>query len=69
MNEDKSRLLMYPERPIETQVRKSPPPFGLKIFKGEREMVLSRLSDFIINKCSAEQFEILFFQANCDFQF
>ena len=33
---------MYPERPIETNKRKELPPLGLKIFKGEREMALSR---------------------------
>ena len=34
---------MYPERPIETTKRKELPPLGLKIFKGEREMTMSRL--------------------------
>ena len=33
---------MYPERPIETTKRKELPPLGLKIFKGEREMTMSR---------------------------
>ena len=33
---------MYPERPIETTVRKERPPFNIKIFKGEREIALTR---------------------------
>lgn len=42
MNEDKNHSFMYPERPIETSIRKEKPPFGLKIFKGEREVALMR---------------------------
>ena len=42
MNEDKNHSFMYPERPIETTVRKERPPFNIKIFKGEREIALTR---------------------------
>lgn len=42
LQEDQSHLFMYPERPIETSIHKKAPPYGLNIFKGEREMVLSR---------------------------
>ena len=39
---------MYPERPIETTKRKELPPLGLKIFKGEREMTMSRYEYILI---------------------
>ena len=39
---------MYPERPIETTKRKELPPLGLKIFKGEREMTMSRLDLYLV---------------------
>ena len=42
LKEDQGNFFMYPERPIETNKRKELPPLGLKIFKGEREMALSR---------------------------
>ena len=42
LKEDKGNYFMYPERPIETTKRKELPPLGLKIFKGEREMTMSR---------------------------
>ena len=42
MNEDKNHSFMYPERPIETTKRKERPPFGIKVFKGEREIIISR---------------------------
>ena len=42
INEDKNHSFMYPERPIETTVRKERPPFNIKIFKGEREIALTR---------------------------
>jgi len=42
MAENAANAFMYPERPIETNIPKDLPPFGLRIFKGEREMVVSR---------------------------
>ena len=42
---------MYPERPIETTKRKELPPLGLKIFKGEREMTMSRYEYILVFYC------------------
>ena len=54
---------MYPERPIETTKRKELPPLGLKIFKGEREMTMSRYEYlyFIVFFCKEHNLQFIFY--------